>query len=383
MNKKLHILYLCSWFPNKYIPFLGNFIENHAFSVASGVQVSCLHVRASMESTSSKVEIQTKNAQNTFQLVIYYKNSSIPIVKAFRYWKAHRTGIRKIKQHYGEIDGVHLHVIKPAGIIALYLKWFEKLDFITTEHSTAYLKESAYKLSLLEKVLVKLVVNQTKLVSVVSNQLGESFRAFNSTKPFRLINNVVDERLFYPEMERKEIPYTFIHISTLIEAHKNPKGIINAFSNLVKKGYDSRLIIISDGEITPVKNYVESLNLENYIEFQGPKPAEQIANYLRKSDCLLLFSNFENMPVVISEAWMCGIPVISSDVGGIRDFLNNSNGILVKPRDEAGLEAAMYSLLTGLSSFSKLKISNEANSNFAYQSVGKKLISWYAEFFSK
>jgi glycosyltransferase involved in cell wall biosynthesis len=62
---------------------------------------------------------------------------------------------------------------------------------------------------------------------------------------------------------------------------------------------------------------------------------------MREADALLLFSHFENFPCVIGEAWASGIPVISSDVGGIREHLGPELGILVPPGDEAALADAI------------------------------------------
>jgi glycosyltransferase involved in cell wall biosynthesis len=68
---------------------------------------------------------------------------------------------------------------------------------------------------------------------------------------------------------------------------------------------------------------------------------------MREADGLLLFSHYENFPCVIGEAWASGIPVISSDVGGIREHLGPAQGILVPPGDEAALaEAIAYTVST-------------------------------------
>jgi glycosyltransferase involved in cell wall biosynthesis len=48
------------------------------------------------------------------------------------------------------------------------------------------------------------------------------------------------------------------------------------------------------------------------IEFMGEKMPTEVAEYMQQSDFFVLFSNYENSPVVISESLACGKPVISS-----------------------------------------------------------------------
>ena len=60
-------------------------------------------------------------------------------------------------------------------------------------------------------------------------------------------------------------------------------------------------------------------------EKESPSKIHEI---FRKSHCLVMASSSENAPCVIAEAHCSGLPVISSNVGGISDMVNNSNGVL-------------------------------------------------------
>ena len=383
LNKKLHILYLCSWFPNRYVPFLGNFVENHAQSVGKLCQVSTLYVRASKENPKEKFEIEEKLNGEVYSLNIYYRDSTNPIFKLLRYVKAHFIGIRQIQKKLGKVDGVHLNIIKPAGLIALLFKWKLGLKYLITEHSTIYLPENRNKMVWVERILIWFTLKEASLVTVVSQHLGKEISQFGPISELKVINNVVDENLFKPEFSEDNKPFTFIHISTLDEGHKNPKGMLRSFYTFKKMNQEARLIILSDGNLETIKSYSNELGLEDSILFIGPSPASKVAEYLQTSDCLVLFSNYENMPVVVSEAWMCGIPVISSAVGGISENLNVDNGILVKPGDETALSEAFAKIFSQKNSYSKALISKEANRKFSTKSIGNDLFWVYSSLFNK
>ena len=142
-------------------------------------------------------------------------------------------------------------------------------------------------------------------------------------------------------------------------------------------------MILSEGNVEPIKNYASELDLNTSISFVGPSKAAEVAEYLQKSDCLVLFSNYENMPVVISEAWMCGIPVISTAVGGISENLKETNGILVNPGDELALTLALEKVFSTHKTYAKALIYKEASEKFSSKSIGNDLFGIYSTLFSK
>jgi glycosyltransferase involved in cell wall biosynthesis len=82
---------------------------------------------------------------------------------------------------------------------------------------------------------------------------------------------------------------------------------------------------------------------------------------------------------VIAEAMMSGKPVLSSNVNGIPEHVNETNGILVSPRDEESLAQAIIDWYFGVRSFSDLEIRKYAEEHFGYRSVGKKFDEVYRE----
>ena len=81
---------------------------------------------------------------------------------------------------------------------------------------------------------------------------------------------------------------------------------------------------------------------------EGEKSLEEVASLMGESHAFLLFSHYENLPCVILEAFSCGIPVVSSDTGGIREHLDPSRGILVTNGAEDELERALLQMKKGV-----------------------------------
>jgi glycosyltransferase involved in cell wall biosynthesis len=142
---------------------------------------------------------------------------------------------------------------------------------------------------------------------------------------------------------------------------------------------DFKMIFIGTGvDFKEVVDYSVKLNFpEDMIHFAGERTPGEVAEYMKNADFFVLFSNYENAPVVISESLICGKPVISTDVGGIPEFVNESNGILIPARDENKLLESLDYMLDHFQEYDAEKLRQEAVEKFSMKTVGKIITRQY------
>jgi glycosyltransferase involved in cell wall biosynthesis len=104
---------------------------------------------------------------------------------------------------------------------------------------------------------------------------------------------------------------------------------------------------------------------------------EAVASMLKQSHTMIMFSRFENLPCVIIEALCCGLPVISTNVGGIPELIDQSNGILINNEDEEALYDAMQQVYLNCKNYNRNFISKSAQRKFSYQTVAKQIEEVY------
>jgi glycosyltransferase involved in cell wall biosynthesis len=189
---------------------------------------------------------------------------------------------------------------------------------------------------------------------------------------------VVDTSLFYP-VSKTAVQKRFIHVSMMFPM-KNVEGIIDALYLLQQQTQDWEMVFVGSATDALKAN---ALGLGHKVQWTGLLNYADVAKQLQSSDALVHFSTYENLPCVINEALCCGVPVISSRVGGIDEIVNETNGVLVESRNTHDLANAMLRFIHGTYSFNPTQITTAATSQFSYETIGKEMMQMYEEVLKK
>lgn len=391
-EQKLNILFLSGWYPNRVFPTLGNFVQKHAEAVALKSNVIALNICAD-SSCEKKLELTETTIKNVKTINVYYKKVThkIPGIaqfqKTIRTIRAYSQGLKTVRSHYKNIDIIHHNILFPSGLVALYLKRIKHIPFLITEHSTAYLTSKNVSLGYIEKSLSATITKNAEFICPVSDDLKNAMISKGFTGNYEVVYNVVDTKLFKPVTDKaQKAKIGFLHISTLDDDHKNITGMLNVVARLQKLRNDFECYFIGDGDITPHVITARGLGIYNSAAFfDGTKTTTEISELMKNSDCFLMFSNYENLPVVMIEAFACGLPVISSDVGGIKEHLINERGKLVKRNDEEALLIAMNEMIDEIrdNKYNKEDIAAYAADNFSYEKISERFHTLYSRIIKK
>jgi glycosyltransferase involved in cell wall biosynthesis len=119
--------------------------------------------------------------------------------------------------------------------------------------------------------------------------------------------------------------------------HKNISGILAVVQKLQDRITNFNVKIIGDNS-KKYQNLLNELSINSdVVTFINQISHSEVVKHLQNADLFVLFSNFENLPCVILESFACGIPVISSNVGGIREHFPENFGSLIPPKNEDNL----------------------------------------------
>jgi len=219
------------------------------------------------------------------------------------------------------------------------------------------------------------------VIIAVSRAMEKKLLALGCPR-FKLIYNVFGPNDSFLEIKSTFNCKTFIGIGRFIDK-KAPYYTIIAFSKVIKRFPEARLIIAGDGFLwNTCKNLVRYLGIEYAVELPGSIQPEDFRNYLKSSWAFVQHSiiaesgDSEGTPVGILEASAAGLPIISTKHAGIKDvIMDGETGLLVDEHDVNGMSAAMIQILENKELAQKLGAAGKKNikENFSMQNYINKL----------
>jgi glycosyltransferase involved in cell wall biosynthesis len=233
-------------------------------------------------------------------------------------------------------------------IIFIIKLFYPKIRLIIHYHMDVFGLSYWEKLLSLPSVMIRnYLMQKTDIIISASFDYLNSSKIksvfFNKRSKFVELPFGIDTNKFIPNRNRRSIDIKkIIFIGGLDKAHyfKGVDILIHAVSKLSFNNWE--LSIIGDGNLR--KNYEEfaiKLNIKEKINFCGAVSIDKIISYLQSADLFILPSINQNeaFGIVLIEAMACGIPVIASNLPGVRSvFIDNKHGYSVKPGDAKDLK---------------------------------------------
>lgn len=195
--------------------------------------------------------------------------------------------------------------------------------------------------------------------SFTRDRFGERYRG--AAEKSIVIPPGVSERFFVPRPGRYE--RTRLLTVTRLDENDRIKNVHNVIAALgrLKDRYDFHYQIVS-GTVTggykaELENMIRDLGLTDRVAIVGRKTDEELLDLYHDTGLFVLVSyseakNFEGFGIVFLEANACGVPVLTSRDGGMRDYVvDGENGIYVDTPDADGIEAALVRYFEGRDRF--------------------------------
>jgi len=291
-----------------------------------------------------------------FHPKIYYHEVSVPTYPLFDF-PPYETALAStmvdviVNQN---LDLLHLHYAIPHASAAYFARQILKktnrdIPFITTLHGTDITlvgRDATYA------PVVTFSINESDAITAVSNHLrGETYKWFKIEKPIHVIPNFVDIKRFYQtdknhfkQMLAPEDEKILVHVSNFRKV-KRVNDVINIFKK-VKEHVPSKLLMIGDGpERQDAEELARSLGIYGDVRFLGKQ--EQISEILSITDLFLLPSETESFGLSALEAMACGVPVISTNAGGLPEInIDGVTGYLSNIGDVEAMSKHAIDLLT-------------------------------------
>ncbi|UCD55631.1 MAG: glycosyltransferase family 4 protein [Candidatus Omnitrophota bacterium] len=235
------------------------------------------------------------------------------------------------------------------------------------------------------------VMGWGKLVMVISKSIEERMiQGFNVPKEkIRLVYRGVDltKYQYGPDKYGKEKGYfTIINIGRLTPI-KGQYEFIKAMKHVINKTKQVQIWIVGglqagkDRYLSALKDLTEELGMEKQVKFLGAR--SDIPALLKKADCLVLSTKIpEGFGRTVIEAGAVGTAVCASEVGGIKEIIDNGvSGLLFPPGDEIGMSEAVIRMLNDVELRKRCarNLRKKVEQSFTLEQMARKTLAVYEE----
>ena len=288
-----------------------------------------------------------------------------------------------------DIKIIHAHVLRFGLLAAIYKIFNSKIKIVYTPHGCRYFEKKSPLLRWIFKQFEIFVFNASSSIIFIRKY---EFEKLVKEKVLKTDENKA--KLIYPafrmdaliEQKVNEGPIKVIGMLGSVYDIKQPLLFCRSAEALLKENQKLNFIWGGDGpDLNMVNNYIHEKGLNDKIIFTGHLSGNQLLEFWRKIDCLMLTSKSEIFPTVVIEAFISKKLVIATNFEGHDELvINGYNGLVInKDNFEEEITDCLHqlkneelrnSLIHNGYNFYKKKLSNVKYFHQQHKNIYKKIL---------
>ncbi len=389
------ILFVPSWYPIQESPAMGSFCKEQAELIKDQFDLRILY--PTIQVISKKKTLKRIFKPNGFNI---RKNllGEVPgveidtMITSFLSVQGQIDFLSACCKQYLQslIDGgwepelIHAHGTIYGGVVAAALAKAFKIPLIITEHQSLLVSNFDQQ----RWHLYKQAMESASLIIAVSNELRKMILMNGIRNKVVVAGNLVDEDLFFKRTSTANSkPFNILFIAVPAFTKDIPT-FIRSLGLVKKKGFtDFRAtILIPEIKANFTRQDIIEICQENGVMehciFMGSIHHSEMPELMNSCDVLISTSITETFGLSVAEALICGKPVIVTRSGGVEDFVNEDNGVLVNIGDHEAISEAIIQLMNRKLNFNPDTLREDMISRFGKRAFTEKICGIYNSLFN-
>jgi glycosyltransferase involved in cell wall biosynthesis len=352
------------------------FVTPEYFPISGGTGAYVYYLSQYLRKLGQNVHVVARHSEDSEDTVdgvdVHYRKGKGNAVT--RYWRFARSASKKLKELDKKIGLDIIHANLPlvpsfaipknsakAVVCVVHSTW--KGEAIVTKRDNPKNLNPNEKMMLrfnfmLRSYEKKLMDRSDALIAVSNYTVDELTELYGIKKEkIHVIYNGVDINKFKPRANKTKLKRDFgleekqktvLFVGRLYH-RKGLETLLHSIPPVLQEFSDVKYAISGTGfkeKEESLQKLAKELDIEEHVTFLGYVPDKKLPFLYAASDVFVLPAIYENFPFAILEAQASGLPVISTKVGGIPEFLaDNKNGFLIEPGDSTQLTRRVLALL--------------------------------------
>jgi teichuronic acid biosynthesis glycosyltransferase TuaC len=264
--------------------------------------------------------------------------------------------------------------LNPFAVFSKYVK--KKLNikyFAIAEGSDVLINSSEFKGW---KFVEKTINGNCDLLIAVSNMMKIQIQQKTDLKNIIIIRNGFDSDLFYKngmKVSEENNYFKILHVGGFYSV-KGQDILLKALSYIT---IPVKLTLVGTGpEEMKCREFVQNHNLQDKVQFLGQVSHEGVADLLQQNNLFCMPSRSEGLPAAPLEAMACGLPVVGTNVGGMKEIIiPGFNGYLCEP--ESPKDLADKIIIASKINWDRNAISSWVKNNFSWNTWAQSIRETY------
>jgi glycosyltransferase involved in cell wall biosynthesis len=278
-----------------------------------------------------------------------------------RYLATHRDGSKPMKAWQaarslaiflawllaGRIALLHVHIASDASFwrksLFIVPARLLRVPYLLHMHGGSFIDFYSARSRLVRR-FIRWIYGGARCVIALSEEWRTALSAMQPASHIRVIANPISIPAVRPAIDGAVPRVLFLGI---VCERKGVHDLLRAWPAVLRRVPDARLVLAGSGDVVAARALARELGIAESVETPGWILGEDKARLLREATAFALPSHFEALPMSVLEAMAAGLPVVATRVGGVPTAIDDGgSGILLEPRDVAGLACALTTLLT-------------------------------------
>jgi glycosyltransferase involved in cell wall biosynthesis len=220
-------------------------------------------------------------------------------------------------------------------------------------------------------IFQNILLNAKKIIAP-SNYLYDFFK--DEYPQIYLIPSIIEiEKYSFKKNRFNNVNPKLLYLRGFGEVY-NPQMVIRAINILIKKFHYIQISMIGhdiDGTLEKCKSLVIQLNLTENVRFFDKMTREKWVEFANDHSIMVTTPNIDNLPISVIEGMMLGMPVISTDVGGVAQIIDNEvTGLLIEKNNHEELAIQIERLFTDRQLFESISVNaKRACSKYSWENI--------------
>jgi len=199
-----------------------------------------------------------------------------------------------------------------------------------------------------QKALIRWGLSLCDGVVTLSPQWNEFYSQIMEPGRLRILENAIPLQNYQrpPGHEKSLSKNLVVLFAGEVGERKGAYDLLAIVPDLIGQVPQARVLLAGNGDPIRIGTAIQSFQIEDRLQWLGWVSPEEMIGIYHQADIFVLPSYHEGLPMAILEAMACGLPIVSTKVGGIPELIEEGeNGILIHPGDRVALLNSLASLL--------------------------------------